>query len=285
MSNTAIKAEKSITKTEFGFQRVVNQTTSQLISRKKLIDQDLSGFSSLFIDNFQLIKKDVIDFAFEKLRLKTIAELGCVWGVNGAYSRYISGKYSPSRIVMVDAIWNEFAMAECTKYPCIETIDGDFCNTETIGKVGKIDAVIFFDLLLHLVNPDWNSVLRMYSKYTSCFMIVNPQYFGTDTTIRLWDLDYDTYFQSVPHDPTQKSYARTIANPYEYDEKQKKILRDVFYVWQWGIKNHDLIDLMDRLGFESIFLKRGNIAYGKNRMFNDYGFIFVKRSDMPRLLI
>ena len=101
----------------------------------------------------------------------------------------------------------------------------------------------------------------------------------------MWDLDRETYFQTVPHDPTQKSYARAFANPYEYDKSQRKILRDASYIWQWGITNHDLMDVMERLGFELIFLKRGDIYYGKMKNFIDYAFIFVKRSEFKNILI
>jgi hypothetical protein len=267
---------------EFGFQGRPNSTRTLLSMRREEISKDLAR---VYEGNFQLIKKDLIDVAFSRLKLKSIAELGCVWGVDGAYGRYIAEKYNPDKVVMVDLIWNEQALSMCKQHRSIQTLDANFCDVAVMNQVGNVDAVIFFDLLLHLVNPDWNSVLRMYAQRTSSFLIVNPQYFGSDTTIRLWDLDRDIYFQNVPHNPTQKSYARTLENPYEFDKSQQKILRDAAYVWQWGITNHDLIDVMDRLGFDLMFLKRGDIVYGKAKKFVDHAFLFVKRSEFGKIVI
>ncbi|MCP3851076.1 MAG: class I SAM-dependent methyltransferase [Gammaproteobacteria bacterium] len=267
-------------KNKFKYQDVKNPTEAQLITRQNELSSDLLR---TYNGNFQLIKKDVIDFSFEKLKLDSIAELGCTWGVDGAYGQYIADKYQPKNITMVDLNWNEEILYMCKKHKCIKTINDNFCTPSVSKQIGKVDAVIFFDLLLHFVNPDWNTVLSNYAKQTSCFMIVNPQYFGSETTIRLWDLDQETYFKTVPHNPEQKAYARMLKNPYEFDKSQQKVLRDAAYVWQWGITNHDLINVMDRLGFELIYLKQGNIKYGKLKVFLDYAFIFVKKSDLKNI--
>lgn len=257
-----------------------NPTVRHLELRKIEIEKDLDRN---YDGNFQIIKKDVIDIAFSKLKINKIAELGCVWGVDGAYSRYISESYSPEKIIMVDALWNKDAIEKCSQHQSIEIVKGDFCQLDVVKSVGTVDAVIFFDILLHMVNPDWDSVLRMYADYTSSFLIVNPQYLASNVTMRLWDLDKEAYFQNVPHDPERPIYKRTMANPFEYDESQKKILRDSTYVWQWGITNSDLIDKLDRLGFELMFLKRGDIYYGRKRNFLDFAFIFVKRQNSQAL--
>lgn len=257
-----------------------NSTAMHLKLRQKEIEKNLEWN---YEGNFQIIKKDIIDFSFKYLHINTIAELGCIWGVNGAYSRYISEHYNPKKITMVDALWNKDAIEKCQQYQNIEIVHGDFCEKKVVESVGKVDAVIFFDILLHMVNPDWDSVLRMYSENTSCFMIVNPQYLSSKVTMRLWDLDKESYFQTVPHGPERPIYKRTIANPFEYDESQKKILRDSTYVWQWGITNYDLIYKLDRLGFEPIFLQRGRIFYGKKKDFLDYAFVFVKRDEVKNL--
>ena len=92
---------------------------------------------------------------------------------------------------MVDAIWNKIAMASCIKREKITVIDGFFTDRELPGKIGTVDAVIFFDILLHLVSPNWDEVLKMYSKFTESFLIVNPQFFNSTTTVRLLDFGTD----------------------------------------------------------------------------------------------
>jgi hypothetical protein len=241
------------------------------------IDSLNSDLKREYCERFTLFKKDVLDYAYNHLTINRIAELGCVWGVDGAYGRYISDKYSTEEIIMVDLIWNETALNLCNSKPGIKTIEGNFGDKDMPEKIGKVDAVILYDILLHLVNPDWDFLLKMYSEYTNAFIIVNPQFTGSSTTVRLLDLGDDLYFKNIPHQPDHPTYKKVFSNPYEFDPIQKKILRDAFFIWQWGITNYDLIAKMDRLGFEPIFIQKDNLLYFDLKNFVNYGFVFSKR--------
>ncbi|OGV46896.1 MAG: hypothetical protein A2X46_15925 [Lentisphaerae bacterium GWF2_57_35] len=229
-----------------------------------------------YADRVTLFKKDVIDYAFSALSIKKVAELGCIWGVDGAYGQYIHDKYAPTEVVMVDAIWNENALRLCRERKNITTVDGNFCDVSMPQRIGKVDAIIFFDILLHMVSPNWDEMLRMYADYTNAFLIVNPQFMATSTTVRLLDLGVDEYFRNIPHAPDYPIYQTVFADPYQMDAKQNKPLRDAFYIWQWGITNHDLIDKMDRMGFEPVLIQKDKLYYGKAKNFANYGFIFAR---------
>lgn len=251
----------------------MNQVHTGMKTRVEAIEHDLK---STFSDRFTLFKKDVIDYAFAHLNINRVAELGCVWGVDGAYGQYIHDRYEPDEVVMVDAIWNENALSLCSERKNITVVDDLFSGFHMPEKIGKVDTIIFFDILLHMVSPNWDEVLRMYAKYTDSFLIVNPQFFGSPTTVRLLDLDTDEYFSHIPHPPDYPIYKKVFDEPYKMDESQKKPLRDCFYIWQWGITNHDLIDKMKQLGFEVIYLQGDHLCYGKSKKFVNYGFVFKR---------
>jgi hypothetical protein len=253
----------------------MKQPYAGMKARTERLEQDMKR---KYPDRFTLFKMDVIDYAFTHLKINRVAELGCVWGVDGAYGQYIHDKYNLQEVVMVDAIWNENALAFCKERKNITVMDGLFTEWDMPAKVGKVDAVIFFDILLHMVSPNWDEVLKMYAKHTDSFLVVNPQFLGSPTTVRLLDLGEEAYFSHIPHAPDYPIYKKVFENPYEMDKKQKKPLRDAFYIWQWGITNHDLIDKMEQLGFEPIFLQGDHLRYGKSKKFVNYGFIFQRKN-------
>ncbi|GAB6094265.1 hypothetical protein JCM14469_05170 [Desulfatiferula olefinivorans] len=253
----------------------MNQTHWGMKARADEIEQDLKR---TYPDRFTVFKKDVIDYAFRHLNIRKVAELGCVWGVDGAYGQYIHDKYSPDEVIMVDAIWNENALSLSGQRENITVIDGLFSDAAMPERVGRVDAVIFFDILLHMVSPNWDEVLRMYSNYTDAFLIVNPQFFDSPITVRLLDLSVEDYFSHVPHPKDHPTYKRVFEDPYQNDHRQNRPLRDCFYIWQWGITNHDLIDKMHQLGFDLLFLQGDTLQYGKSKKFVNYGFIFKRRA-------
>jgi hypothetical protein len=78
----------------------------------ELLKQDLNRD---YKDNFMLIKKELLDYAFMNYKIKKVAELGCVWGVDCAYGLYVLNKFNPDEIVMVDTHWTKTALKECKK--------------------------------------------------------------------------------------------------------------------------------------------------------------------------
>ena len=47
------------------------------------------------------------------------------------------------------------------KYASLRIIRGDLGDRSILDQIGKVDAVFFFDTLLHQVKPAWNEILRM----------------------------------------------------------------------------------------------------------------------------
>ncbi len=246
----------------------------ELKQRQARIEQDLKRE---YPKEFQLFKKDLVDYGCSLMPVKRVAELGCIWGVDGFYGRYIAETYKPEKVFMADAIWNDNARNLCKAFPQIEMIEGDFTRPEMPARIGPVDVVVLFDILLHMVAPDWDAVLRMYAPYTQAFWIVNRQFTASPITVRLMDLGKEEYFRNIPHKADHPTYKMVFDKLNEVDPRFNKIHRDVMYVWQWGITNHDLIDTMDRLGFELQYLQQ-HPAHSKHAPnFENVGFIFKRR--------
>ena len=131
-------------------------------------------------------KMRLIDKAFSatSLKPKSFADLGGVWKVDAAYTIYTAKRYGiPGKIV--DTNFNPKAQAELDKLPNVKTVAGNFGDDQIIAQLDKPEMVFFFDVLLHQVNPNWDEILKKYSKITNCFVIYNQQIINHDKTIRL----------------------------------------------------------------------------------------------------
>lgn len=243
---------------------------------QKIYEEIGSDFNYSFHDNFQLFKKEVLDYSFKRYNVQSVAELGCVYGVDCAYGLYVLDKYHPTRVFMVDTHWTDAAKKKCNQHKEIMQINDNFSDPSVPAKIGNIDAVILFDVLLHQVAPDWDRVLQVYSNYTKMFLIVEPIYMASPITIRLLDLGKDEYFKNVPHAHDHPTYTALFEKMYEMNPDHNRIWRDVHHVWQWGITKDDLINKLNNLGFSLEYLKcRGR--FGKLTNFNYYSFLFVKK--------
>ena len=152
--------------------------------------------------NFNQDKKELIDFAYERLtpRPMAFADLGGVWGVDGAYTRYTLQRYGAARAVLVDTNFTDKVIEVAPSFPSLTLVKGNFGDPATAERVGNVDAIFLFDVLLHQVKPDWDQVLAMYAPRTRLFVVYNQQWVGGHRTIRLVDLPRDQYFANVPAD-------------------------------------------------------------------------------------
>jgi hypothetical protein len=204
------------------------------------------------------VRLGLIDFAFQQLvGVRSFADLGGVWGVDGGYTFYALERYRPRRGVLVDTDVLPWVEARARRFPKLEVITGNFGDPAISARVGEVDTVMLFDTLLHQVAPDWDEVLELYAPRTRSFLIYNPQWTG-ERTVRLLELGEEEYFLNVPHavdDPTptgpdgEPLYAHLFGRLDEMNTKHGRLWRDVHNVWQWGITDHDLLSTMDRLGF------------------------------------
>lgn len=204
--------------------------------------------------NFNLDKRDLIDRVFTRLTPapKSFADLGGVWGVNGAYTFHTLQTHRIERAVLVDTDLTDACVARATEFPALKLVAGNFGRAEIAESVGQVDAIFMFDILLHQVKPDWDALLELYAPRTRYFVIYNQQWTGPGRAVRLLDLGPDEYFKNVPHSPDEPLYKDLFSRLDTVHPQHQRPWRDVHNIWQWGITDDDLVDKMRSLGFERI---------------------------------
>lgn len=185
-------------------------------------------------------KINLIDRAFTSCRIESFADLGAVWGVEGAYTFRALDKYPVKEAVLVDGRITPTVAARANSYPQLRVIEGNFGDQEIADKVGNVDALFLFDVLLHQVSPDWDTILDMYAKNVRCLLIYNQQWIGSTTTVRLLDLGEKHYFRNVPHSKLNKAYRDLFQKLDKKHPDHDKPWRDIPDIWQWGITDADL---------------------------------------------
>ena len=225
--------------------------------------------------SFDLLKEktDEIDYAFRELGIKSFADLGGVWGVDGGYTFYALENYSVEACFLVDLFFSDNARRRSKHFKQLKLIQGDFGSQDTIRQLPELDAIFLFDVLLHQVGPDWQDIVRMYSAITRCFIVFNPQWVGLDT-VRLTDVGEDEYFENVPHSRDEEPYATAFSHLDEIDPQTGQKYRDYKGIWQWGITDKDLCALMEELGFDMVY-SRNPGQWGALKNFELHAFIFT----------
>ncbi len=196
-------------------------------------------------------KARAIDYTVEKLGIQSFASLDFGEAFGQAAFHTID-KPSVQRGVLVDARARRprdhllSAIEQAAELPGMEVLDGTFSDPETVTEIGHVDAVLLFDLLVRMVDPDWDRLLEMYAPATSAFVIANPQWEGGKTTVRLIDLGRERYLTAVP---PWRSHIELFDRLDEWHEGQQRPYRNALHVWQWGLTDADLERKMDELGF------------------------------------
>jgi Glycosyltransferase like family len=200
-------------------------------------------------------KARAIDYAIDELGIESFASLE-IANAYGQYAFYAIDKPSVERGVLLDVRAARprnhllSAMEQAAERPGMEVLDSHFSDPDTVAEIGQVDAVLLFDVLLRMVEPDWDQVLELYAPATSSFLITNPQWEG-DTTVRLIDLGREGYGDAVP---SWDAHRELFDRLDDWHEGQERPYRDSNHVWQWGITDADLRTKMEELGFS---LKRG----------------------------
>jgi hypothetical protein len=223
----------------------------------------------------QAEKLALIDFACDSLKARSFADLGSVWGVDGGYIFYAMEKPETESGYLVDTDVTESALRRSSEYPGLEVVEGNFGDPAIARRIGAVDAVILFDVLLHQVAPDWDEILAMYAGRTRCFLIVNPQFTASRKTVRLLDLGEEEYFKNVPHAKDEEPYRSVFRDPQGIDPRHARRRRDIHNIWQWGIVDGDLSSTMKGLGFEQRYSKNAG-QWGALPSFEYRAFAFEK---------
>ena len=221
-------------------------------------------------------KLALIDYTHDYLGLSSFADLGGVWGVDGAYTFYALERCRPARAALVDTDFTPPVRERQAGFPALALIESNFGAAGVPARIGPVDAVFLFDVLLHQVSPDWDQVLEMYAAVARTFVVFNQQFLASDRTVRLLDLGEDEYFRNVPHERGHPTYRALFDHPNDIHPQHGRPWRDIHNVWQWGIVDDDLLAVMKRLGYRLEFFKNCG-RFGDLPNFENHAFVFHRR--------
>lgn len=215
-------------------------------------------------------KLRAIDVAFQRVGATTLADLGAVWAVDAGYSFYALDELGASRVVICDDTFTEAVISRQRQDPRVELVRGNFGTTEVAERIGEVDVILMFDVLLHQVDPDWDAILALYGTRTSCIVLSGPWWRGSET-VRLLDLGREEYLRTVP----RPDFHRPILDKLDTVNPQRgRPWRDVHDIWQWGITDRDLRTAMGELGFRLDHYENAGRWRGLER-FDDSSYVFV----------
>jgi hypothetical protein len=218
-------------------------------------------------------KLRAIDVACTRLGVQSLADLGAIWAVDGGYSSYAHDRYGLEKIIIVDDDISSTVRKRYERSDSARLIEGNFGTEAVRDQVGKVDAVILFDVLLHQVSPDWNEILSMYAANTQTFILSGPWHNGT-STIRLTDLTREKYMGMVPADDI-RDYAWDHLD--EINPARGQVWRDVHDIWQWAITDGDLRSCLHGLGFSLKYFENLGAWRGLHS-FGNYSYVFSRQS-------
>jgi Sulfotransferase family len=196
-------------------------------------------------------KIEAIDHAVEELGIESFANL-TLGPAGDRYAFYTIEKPTVQRGVLVEVRAKRArdrlltAIEQAAERPGLRVLDRSFSDPSTVAEIGKVDAVLLFDVLLRMVEPDWDRVLDLYAPATACFVIGNPQWKGADGTVRLIDLGRERFLEAVP---SSRQHRELFDRLDAWSAGEQRPYRDVPDVWQWGITDADLEAKMRELGF------------------------------------
>lgn len=213
-----------------------------------------------------LNKVELLNRAIQNYQIKSFADLGGVWNVDGYYTSYILSQHPQTYGYLVDNIANQLT-DQVKSLHNLTIINNSFTSSEALEKIKFVDMVIMFDILLHQANPSWQQILEIYGSRTRCFVIYNPQ-FDLPKSERLINLGKTKYFKNVPHNDNEYNYHKLFINETETNPEY----RDCCNFWQWAINDGDLINEFKQLNFKLVHHENmESLGFAVNK-----SFIFVR---------
>lgn len=229
-------------------------------------------------------KKELIDFACERLSMHSFADLGAVWNVEGGYTFYAMDQYDIARAFIVDTDVTPPVLERQRQHSGLRVVRGNFGDSAVAAQIDKVDGVFFFDTLLHQVRPNWDEILEMYAGVADIFLIFNQQYTNLPTTTRLLDLGQTEYFRNVPHAPDEEPYKTFFRDLDAIHPQHGRPYRDIHNIWQWGIVDADLVARTKDLGFTMQFYKNCG-QFGRLTNVENHAFVFSRESRTSRKIV
>ena len=204
----------------------------------------------------------------------SFVDLGGVWKVNGGYSLYTLRKYRLTNGTIVDTNYPEGLGQKLAQDSRLRILRGDFTNPDVIRAIGNVDVAYFFDVLLHQANPSWAEVLSAYAQVTRFMVIFNQQYVQGQNSIRLTHLPLEQYLTMTPH------YREEVCR-FVYDHAKEihpefhKPWIDIHQIFQWAITDHDLVDVMSRLGYRQAYYRNCG-RFSNLSAYENHAFVFMR---------
>ncbi len=219
-------------------------------------------------------KLALIDTAFERFAPRSMVDLGGVWAVEGAYTFHAVREHALDAATLVDELVHPELERRAARLG-VRTVRGNFGDPEVQARVGVAELVLFYDILLHQVGPDWDELLATWSGHARAVAISCPVFRG-EQTLRLPDLSAGDYLDLVPD---QENHRLLHSRLDEQHPERGRPWRDVHDVWQWAITDHDLRATMGRLGFELAMFENYGSFSGLER-FDDCNYLFARRGEI-----
>lgn len=224
----------------------------------------------LNLDKIELINRSVHQFG-----IRSFADLGAVWQVDGGYTFRTLDTFDIQKACLVDTDITHKVETLAPRYPNLTVYPGEFGDPEIAQRIGKVDAVFLFDVLLHQVAPDWDQILDLYAPNTDIFIIYNQQWTGSSRTIRLLDLGEEEYYRNTPYTKGRGPFGDIFNKLDDFHPLRRRLWRDIHHIWQWGITDDDLIAKFQSIGFRPLFSANFG-RFGELPNFENHGFIFAK---------
>lgn len=203
-------------------------------------------------------KLELIDLAADRLGCTSFVDLGGLWGVSGGYSVYAATAHDTHRVVLVDDDLHDrggcatpdarVVRERAAGLPNLELLGGTMGEQRVRETIGHVDCVLFFDVLMHQVAPDWDELLAMWAPHTRAFAIVHPAWDRPEEVVRLTELERHEYLRLVPSLPLHDDLHHHLD---EENSRRGRPWRDAHDVWQWGIGDRALGDRLADLRFRT----------------------------------
>src|ERR1041384_1939665 len=99
--------------------------------------ESIRPFDSLWLRRQKKGKKRLIDFACQNLQIRSFADLGGVWGVDGEYTLYAMEEHKIKNACMVDIAFTETFAEKQKEQPTLKLIRGNFGDPEIARQIGR----------------------------------------------------------------------------------------------------------------------------------------------------
>lgn len=221
-------------------------------------------------------KARLANYAINKHKATSFADLGACWGVNAGYTLHLLEENQIERAYVLDQTITERSRERGANFPQLAFVPGMLGEQGVIDSIPDVDALLMYDILLHQVNPDWDDFLTRWAQKARVLVIFNQMWMQEGPTVRFIDRGREWYKANVYY-TNEARLDRWFDRHERPDEGSGKKQKERHAFWQWGIKTGDLIEHVRTLGFRlDFFENHGRFGPSPHPWIQDEAFIFVR---------